>query len=180
MLRDVLASCQATGLGGLVVVTETDAGRMVARASGAYALEDPGRGLNAAVRHGVDFAARHGGAVLVLPGDVPLVEPSDIDAILSAAGDTQRIAVVVPDTYGRGTNALLLRPPHLIAPRFGEQSCQRHLAAAQSIATAVKLERPRLALDVDEPDTLAAVLAQRPDGFPERQDRAGAERAMRV
>jgi 2-phospho-L-lactate/phosphoenolpyruvate guanylyltransferase len=162
MLRDVLTSCRAMGFGGVVVITETDDGRALARAAGAHALDDPGLGLNAAVRHGTEFAARDADAVLVLPGDVPLVEPSDVEAILTAAADTQRVAVVVPDTYGRGTNALLLRPPHLIAPAFGEQSCQRHLAAAQLIGIAVRLERPRLALDVDEPDALAAVLVHGP------------------
>jgi 2-phospho-L-lactate guanylyltransferase len=182
MLRSVLGSCSAPGFGGMVVVTETDDGKALARAAGAHALEDPGGGLNAAVRHGIDFAAYTGNAtaVLILPGDVPLVESSDLEAMLIAAGNTHRVAVVVPDSFGRGTNALLLRPPHLIAPRFGELSSQRHLAAARSIATVVRLDLPRLALDVDEPDALAAVLTQRPEGFPERQHRARAECAVRV
>jgi 2-phospho-L-lactate guanylyltransferase len=120
-------------------------------------VADTGDGLNAAVQAGIRAATRSASAVIVLPGDVPLVEPGDITAVVAAAGDAPRVAVVVPDTAGRGTNALLLRPPDLIAPAFGEASCERHLAAARSAGRAIQLERPRLALDVDDPAALAAL-----------------------
>jgi len=156
MLRAVLATCRDAGLRGIVVVTETEAGRLLASTCGATPIADPGLGLNAAIDRGI--AALEGAkAVLVLPGDVPLIEPADIEAIVAAAGDTQRVAIIVPDAAGRGTNALLLRPPRLIAPAFGIDSFQRHLAAARSAGEAVRLERPRLALDVDEPASLALI-----------------------
>ena len=124
---------------------------------GAVALPDPGAGLNAAVSLGLDVVGQQapGTAALMLPGDVPLVEPDDISAIVDAAGDLMRVVVVVPDSVGRGTNALLIRPPHLIEPSFGEPSCERHLAAARRRGTAIRLELPRLGLDVDDEARLA-------------------------
>jgi 2-phospho-L-lactate guanylyltransferase len=156
MLREVLRTCGAAGFGGTVVVTDTEPGRMIARLNGAEAVVDPGRGLNAAVTLGIE-AASGAQAVLVLPGDVPLVTPADLEAMLQAADAGDRVAVVVPDAAGRGTNALLLRPPRLIAPAFGDGSCERHLEAARRVASAVRLERPRLAIDVDEPPALASI-----------------------
>ena len=156
MLRQVLEACQGSGLGGSLVVTETDAGRLLAHTCGAQAIADPGLGLNAAVSAGID-ALQGVEAVLVLPGDVPLIEPADIQAIVRAASHAARVAVVVPDAAGRGTNALLLRPPRLLAPAFGEDSCERHLGEARRAGEAVRLELPRLALDVDEPAALASI-----------------------
>jgi 2-phospho-L-lactate guanylyltransferase len=157
MLRAVLDTCSAAELGGIVVVTDTAPGLALATEMGAVALPDPGAGLNAAVSLGLDVVGQQapGTAALVLPGDVPLVEPTDIHAIVEAAGDRRRVVVVVPDAAGRGTNALLIRPPHLIEPSFGEPSCQRHLAAARRRGTAISLALPRLALDVDDEARLA-------------------------
>jgi 2-phospho-L-lactate guanylyltransferase len=146
-------------LGGVVVVTETEAGRELASDYGALAIADPSAGLNAAISAGIEAIPPSALAALVLPGDVPLVQPEDVLAIVAAAADQSRLAVVVPDAAGQGTNALLLRPPGLMAPAFGEPSAERHLLAAQRVASAVRLELPRLALDVDDAGTLAAATA---------------------
>jgi 2-phospho-L-lactate/phosphoenolpyruvate guanylyltransferase len=156
MMEAVLRTCSSAGLAGTIVVTDSERGFVKARAAGAVVLPDPAAGLNAAVALGLDAVSQQapGTAALVLPGDVPLVEPEDLRTIISAAGDLPRVVVVVPDAAGRGTNALLIRPPQLIAPSFGEPSCQRHLAAARRRGEAIRLELPRLAVDIDDADRL--------------------------
>lgn len=157
MLGAVLDACADANLGGTIVVTDTPQGTALAGEMGALVLPDPGAGLNAAVSLGLDAVGQQapGTAALVLPGDVPLVEADDIRTIVEAAADSARVVVVVPDQAGRGTNALLIRPPHLIEPSFGEPSCDRHLAAARRRGTAIRLEVPRLALDIDDVERLA-------------------------
>jgi 2-phospho-L-lactate/phosphoenolpyruvate guanylyltransferase len=152
MLRAVLEACLGADLGGTVVVTETPQGAALATELGAVALPDPSAGLNSAVSLGLDIVGQQapGTAALVLPGDVPLVEAEDLRTIVAAAGDRPRVVVVVPDAAARGTNALLVRPPHLIEPSFGEPSFERHLAAARRAGDAIRLEVPRLAFDIDD------------------------------
>ena len=65
---------------------------------------------------------------------------------------------IVPDRHGTGTNALLLAPPDVIAPAFGQGSCARHRAAAEASGARVAVaEVASLALDVDTPDDLDAL-----------------------
>ncbi len=157
MLDAVLDACAAAGLAGTVVVTDSERGFLKARAAGAIVLPDPAAGLNPAVALGLDAVSQQapGTAALVLPGDVPLVQPEDLRTVIEAAGDEQRVVVVVPDAAGRGTNALLIRPPQLIAPSFGEPSCERHLAAGRRRGTAIRLEVPNLAVDIDDEPRLS-------------------------
>ena len=87
----------------------------------------------------------------MLTADLPLARPEDLAAILAAAPPA-RSAVLVPSHDGTGTNAMLLRPPRAIAPRLGPDSLARHLAlAARRGARVARLERPRIALDIDTP-----------------------------
>jgi 2-phospho-L-lactate guanylyltransferase len=166
MLGSVLQACSSASLSGTLVVTDTAAGLALARAAGAEPLRDPGGGLNEAVRAGIATLSDKVEAALVLPGDVPLIQPADIHAMLAAARWTTA-AVVATDRAGVGTNALLLRPPRLLAPRFGEASCARHLAAARALgAEAVRICLPRVALDVDEAEALEAVADSHPELAP--------------
>ena len=97
----------------------------------------------------------------MLTADLPLARPEDVAAILAAARPAPS-AVLVPSHDGTGTNAMLLRPPRAIAPRLGPGSLARHLALAARRGVAVqRLERPRLALDIDTPRDLAALIAPR-------------------
>jgi 2-phospho-L-lactate guanylyltransferase len=66
--------------------------------------------------------------------------------------------VVAASRDEEGTNALLLRPPDVIAPAFGPPSVARHIQAGLA-AGAVTLVRSALglSLDVDTPADLAAL-----------------------
>jgi len=156
MLNLVLSACREADLAGTVVVTDTERGAALARSmtpGDAGSRRRPELSGLTGPRCRRPAGARHGG--VGLPGDVPLVEPDDLRTIVNAAGDRPRVVVVVPDVAGRGTNALLVRPPHLIEPSFGEPSALRHLAAARRAGEAIRLELPRLALDIDDESRLS-------------------------
>ncbi len=111
----------------------------------------------------VDFGSREllnrgAEAVLRLPIDLPLITVEDIEQIL--ASDTPApSAVIVPSHEGTGTNALLRRPPALFPSHFGPNSLAKHLAEAEKIKAQCRvIELPRIALDIDEPADVAALL----------------------
>jgi 2-phospho-L-lactate guanylyltransferase len=158
MLADVLAVCQTMpDHAGLVAVVDDDAARAVAVTAGATVVADPGTGdMNAAARAGIAAAlACAATTVLVLPGDIPRLSHADLAALHAAAGAHPRALVVGASRDGRGTNALLLRPPQVIAPSFGPPSVDRHLAAGRAAgAQTTVVAALGLADDVDTPTDL--------------------------
>jgi 2-phospho-L-lactate guanylyltransferase len=119
-------------------------------------------GLNAALRAARDAAVDLGAtAVLMLPADLPLLEVAALDRLLDgadaalAAGNGNPLVVVAPADARTGTNALLVSPPTLIDPSFGEHSLTAHLrAAADADATVQLVIDPALGFDLDTPDDL--------------------------
>jgi 2-phospho-L-lactate guanylyltransferase len=104
-------------------------------------VDDPGRGLGAAVQAGIDAAPD--GPCAVLLGDLPALRPSDLDAALAEAARHER--AFVPDAEGTGTTLLTGRTPAALRPRFGSGS-----ASAHTVAGHVPLDaRPSLRRDVD-------------------------------
>jgi 2-phospho-L-lactate/phosphoenolpyruvate guanylyltransferase len=174
MLEDVLAACAGSeGLAGLLVVTSDPDGTALARGrAGAVVVpdHDPPRGMNAAVSRGLEAVARRGAArALVLTADLPLARAEDLAAIL-AAGRPGPSALLVPSLEGTGTNAMLLDPPGVLAPRLGLDSLARHRAqAARRGVGETLLGLPRLALDIDTPRDLELLMA---DGTPCQTQRA--------
>lgn len=161
MVADVLRAVSRAGLAGAVAVLDPPS----APVAGVTAIPDPGEGLDAAVTSGVR-AAIAGGATtaVVLAGDLPLLEANDI-ATLVAAAEGPRAVVVATDRHRTGTNALVLRPPDVIQPAFGPDSRARHIAAAGAAGAAVRsLELERVALDIDTPDDLAALVRRQRGG----------------
>jgi 2-phospho-L-lactate guanylyltransferase len=153
MLDDVLAAAVATSWPVLIV---TDARSIQARAhaAGVRATVVSARGTRDGARRGVNRALRDGArAVLIVAADVPLVRATDLRRI-AAAGRRSEI-VIVPDRGRSGTNALYLRPPSRIAPRFGPASFAAHREAAGAAGRVLVI--PRLALDVDTPADLDAL-----------------------
>ncbi len=142
---------QVEGLTGVAVVG-SDPGLLPETV---LAIADPGTGLNAAIA----LAARHVEALgattmLVVAADLPLLARPDIEAMLAAGRSCQ--VVIAPDRAGLGTNALLLSPPTLFPPEFGEASLERHVAAAgrQGVA-ALRCDLPGIGFDIDLPEDLA-------------------------
>jgi 2-phospho-L-lactate/phosphoenolpyruvate guanylyltransferase len=165
MLEDVLDVCIRANLAGVLVVVDTPAAGSVVERCGAIALDDPGDGdMNSAVRLGIQAACQRSAmTALVLPGDVPLVTLNDLDVLEKAAGTARRAVIIGASHDGQGTNALLLRPPDVIAPTFGPPSLDRHVQAGHA-AGALTVVRTDLGLadDIDTPADLAALRKKEP------------------
>ena len=160
MLCDVLRALRAVPLDRVWVVTREPEIAAIATSMGAETLaEDDNRGHTAAVAAGQAEAARAGAAVFVtIPGDVPCVTAGEVRALAAAAADAP--AVFVPSHSGQGTNGVALAPPQVMPLRFGEPSFDNHLAAARARGLAPRtLVLPGLALDVDAPEDLRALVA---------------------
>ena len=150
MLGRVLDALRGSGTIDEIVVVTSDPGLGV---DGATVLRDEGVGLNAAVAHGLRYAAGGHGRAVVVAADVPHVTAAEIERLLRAL-DASAV-VVVPDARREGTNALGLRLPPAIEPRFGEDSCRRHVQAA--VAAGIEptvLPLAGLGRDVDVPEDL--------------------------
>jgi len=176
MLEDVLRLALAQpAIASTAVVSADDDALAFARRLGAHTIREPQsvRGLNAALAFAADALARQGASgLLVLPADVPLATTVDIESILAA---WKEAPVVLCPSHSRGTGALALRPPQAIPFCFGPRSFAAHRRAAveRGLPVAV-LSRASLALDIDRPQDLPAVLAA--DGSRSRE----ALRAMAV
>jgi 2-phospho-L-lactate guanylyltransferase len=158
MLSDTLVALRrCTALSDVVVVSSDNRAQRIAEGYGAIVIEDGETGHSEAATLGVARAAELGAdRVLLLPADCPLIEPSELDR-LSTWPTPARAVLVVPDRHGTGTNALLLQPPDVMAPAFGEGSHARHLGNARAAGIAAEtVEIASLALDIDTPNDLAA------------------------
>ncbi|MGH7029489.1 MAG: 2-phospho-L-lactate guanylyltransferase [Stellaceae bacterium] len=178
MLEDVLAAlANAEGLAGLLVVTGDPACGLVARRYGARLVEDGARdGHTGAVTAAARLLAAEGRAgMLTLPGDIPLVTAGEISQVVAAHRPAPAFTIVPSHDEG-GSNAILMSPPDAVPLRFGVDSFFPHLRAAeaQGIWPTV-LRLPGIALDIDNPEDLAA-FARQPS--PTRTHAFLAENAM--
>ena len=145
----------------LVVTVDPAAGRM-ARRYGARLVEDGARdGHTGAVAAAARLlmAERRAG-MLTLPGDIPLVTADEISRLVAAHRPAPSFTIVPSHDEG-GSNAILLSPPEAVPLRFGDDSFFPHLRAAeaQGIRPTV-LRLPGIALDIDNPEDLAAFARQ--------------------
>ena len=180
MVADVLDALAAVpSLDGVIVVTAEPIAAEIARGMGASVVHDPAEtGQSDAAARGIDaalgrLADRAGGVVvdadavradriLLVPGDCPALDPDEVEALLARTASV----VIVPDRHGTGTNALLLAPPGVMTPAFGDGSFARHSALARAAGAEPDVADVRtLGLDVDTPDDLAA-LKRALEAFP--------------
>ena len=129
--------------------------RSVASKESARWQEDPGGGLNEAVRHGANKAFQDGApAILVLPGDLGLLEPHEVDALLALSDGLRRVVLARAVTDG-GTNAIMAPRGQLVGPCFGPESFARHLEEARKASIPVEVAQASgLGFDLDTPEDL--------------------------
>jgi 2-phospho-L-lactate guanylyltransferase len=162
--RTLEATRDARRVAGTIVVTMDPDAAGIARDLGAIGLVERAPGLNAAIEAARSVAAaRDATAVLVLPADLPSVSAQAVDELVvaaAAAATPVGLVVLVPDRHGLGTNALLVSPPDVIDPAFGQASRAAHEGRAHAVgARYLELDGP-LSLDLDTPaDLLAAEAA---------------------
>jgi 2-phospho-L-lactate/phosphoenolpyruvate guanylyltransferase len=173
MLEDVVAALQAVaGLERPVVISpdrevwrraEAMHCRVVEEEQGATPPEEapPEEGPDEEAPSGLNRSLSRAAAGLEAPGgllvvaaDLPLASASSIQRVIEASAGAA--VVVVPSRDGAGTNVLAWRDPASFAPAFGPDSAARHL----DVPGAVRLDDPRLALDVDTLEDLRAAAAQ--------------------
>ena len=162
MLEDVLAALSGAHVGAVWVVTRDAAVTAIAHRFGAEIVsEAENRGHTAAVAAAQAQALASGIPIFAtIPGDVPCVTAAEIDALVDAATPTSAV-VLAASRSGLGTNGVALSPPDALVLRFGEPSFEGHVAAARARGVEPRLLRlPGLALDVDGPDDLTALLAE--------------------
>jgi 2-phospho-L-lactate guanylyltransferase len=159
MFSDVLVALRRAKLVDQVLVVSRDHNaQRIAGGYGAMVADDEDSGHNDAAGRGISRALELGAErVLLVPGDTPLLDPVELDDLLSRKLEPPTV-LVVPDRHGTGTNALLLQPPDAMKPSFGPGSHDRHHRhAATAGITAITVEIPSLALDLDTPEDLQAV-----------------------
>lgn len=146
----VVEAARGGGLDVVVVTAATDVMDWCRRA-GIPVIEDAGSGLDGAATQIVATADTTPWAVV--HGDLPLVAPADI---ARAAALVERGSTVLAPSRDGGTNLLA---GHGAFPfRYGLASFSHHLARAAGRMPLV-LVTPGLAVEIDTPTDLAAVLA---------------------
>jgi 2-phospho-L-lactate guanylyltransferase len=159
MLADVLAAVSESRMvSATIVVTGEPAAAAIAASAGAEVVEDPEDASHSdAASLGVTRAIGNGAdCVVLLPGDCPLLDPRELDHLLTGLPDP--FVSIVPDRHGTGTNALVLVPPAVIRPAFGEGSCERHRLIARDAGVPHSVEEVEtLGLDLDTPADIVAL-----------------------
>lgn len=180
MIDDVLtALSHCPGITGLVVISDDPEVQAQVRRYGARIMVEPpaedypanqlsdgaasegARGfarLNQVYAMAVNILASEGEqGVLLLPADLPQISAADIEEMLE--DHTRPGVTIVPAAADGGTNAMVLSPPEIIAPGFGELSCQRHCARARAKGIEARvLTLPGPGLDVDTVEDLLALM----------------------
>ena len=87
-------------------------------------------------------------AMLILPADLPLVSTDELDTLIRDQEDGSiRIAGARDQD---GTNALVMKPPSLLATSFGVGSFERHKKFAKALSVKIEeINLPGLSFDVD-------------------------------
>lgn len=160
MVTDVLMALRRTkAIDEVLIVTSEPTAEAIGHGYGATVIADHAEeGQSAATLIGIEHALERGaGRVLLVPGDCPALDPAELTELLDAPV-VGRSVTIVPDRHGLGTNALVLVPPDVIEPAFGEGSRARHeqVAAAAGVPCQVQ-SVPTLLIDVDTGDDLQAL-----------------------
>ncbi len=158
MLEHVMQVAQASQVATSMGVISADGHllQQVGRFGFEPVLESVATGYNQAVQTAITWTqSKTCEALLILPSDLPWLLPEDVQQMARLGALCRRSVVIAPDAAYRGTNALLLRPPHILAPAFGPDSARQHrqLARARGISVIIH-SSPTLSHDIDLPEDL--------------------------
>jgi 2-phospho-L-lactate guanylyltransferase len=141
----------------VVVISPSRPLAEIVEAAGARLAVQRGMGLN----EGLDQARSQAmldriETLIVLHGDLPNLTATDIETLAAALPvDGGPGVAIAPDRAGTGTNGLALRPPGVIAFRFGAGSFAAHAAEVERAGVpCVAVDRAGLSFDLDTPDDL--------------------------
>ncbi|MDQ0374245.1 2-phospho-L-lactate guanylyltransferase [Cellulomonas humilata] len=151
-LDTIAAAGEALGVVRVVVVT-ADVPLRTLLAGSVDLVDEPGGGLNGAVRAGIERAAGFDAGIAVLLGDLPALRPDDLADALSMASAHER--AFVADADGTGTTLLAALAGVALDPQFGPGSAAAHELAGHVRLAVVATSTVRR--DVDVPDDLVEV-----------------------
>jgi 2-phospho-L-lactate guanylyltransferase len=116
---------------------------------------DGGIGLNEALTEAhAGLPVESSDIRLIVAADLPRLEAADIAALIAPA--RAGVLAIAPDAAGSGTNALAFPATLDLHFRFGADSRAAHEAEARRLGiSAVTIERPGLAFDLDDGAALA-------------------------
>lgn len=163
MVHDVIAAVSAVSvLNGVLVVTRDQHIKRLARMFGAQILEETRNdGHDVAVARAALWLSASGAkGFMQIPGDIPTVTPDELAEVIAVHASSQRsraFTISPSHDYG-GSNCIICTPPDLIPLKFGEDSFRRHLASARAAGIETRVvERPGIALDIDNPKDIACL-----------------------
>lgn len=160
MLHEVLTTLCASELAGIMVVTSDPMVANLASLFDARVIHDGiEAGVNVAVQQGLEALDPATGA-LIVPADVPFATAGDLRAIIRELQHNP--VVLAPAISDGGTNALAMRAPDMIVPKFGEDSYLRHQmqSRAKGLGCGV-VNSDGIGRDIDRPQDLVAPIATR-------------------
>lgn len=150
----VSALLETPGITEVIVVAPRGGLAQELRRRGARLVDDPGEGLNAAVRAGLATAGSLGAGLAAMLGDLPALTSDAVATALDAAA--AHPLAYVSDADGTGTTLITATSAHPLVPRFGAGSAARHAAAGHHELGDAAGERLRRDVDT-EPDLDAAL-----------------------
>jgi 2-phospho-L-lactate guanylyltransferase len=156
-LFDALAGCPR--LARVLVVTSDRTVAGLASRHGFDQVDDDGGGPTRAIATALaHIAGNRCDGLLAMMGDLPLVRPGDIARMVPAGDPTPQVRIA-PARNGIGTNAIFCAPPGAIPMVFNGTGLAVNRAQAEAAGLPIAIcSNPRLALDVDWPEDLAALL----------------------
>lgn len=155
MLNNVLSALSRSRRISDVTVVSGDrrAARIARRYGAKFMWEGRSPGLNRALKSAIQKLGRANETVVIVHADLPLLTPKDVDMLVTRSEGSQ--IAIVPCKNGTGTNALLLKPPDVIPPVFGQGSFKTHLSLARRTRSRCKVVRIwGIQFDIDEPRDL--------------------------
>jgi len=154
----VTAVLASDAVARVIVITDDQDAAVALAALGALVVPDePGSGLNPALRHGARYAAARwpGDGMAALSADLPALRPEQIGQALRAAAAWP--TAFVADAAGDGTTLYAARAGAAFQPAFGLASRARHAAGG---AAELGLDGiGGLRRDVDTPSDLRGAVA---------------------
>ncbi|MFE1250019.1 2-phospho-L-lactate guanylyltransferase [Streptomyces sp. NPDC058735] len=140
-----------------VVTDDAMAGHVLAALGAGIVADEPGSGLNAALRHAAHAvrSARPACAVAALNADLPALRPPELSRVLDAAAQFPRSFLA--DAAAVGTTLLAAAPGRELHPAFGTGSRSRHRASGAEELAPADVDSVRQ--DVDTGDDLRSALA---------------------
>lgn len=156
MAADVITSLRhCAGIGHVVCLGEEPLIREFSEEHDCkFIAEMADAGLLANLDHAARQLQENGArTLLIVPSDLPTITTVDLDALLE---DHQGGLTICPAVRDGGTNALVISPPTGIHFLFGEQSCARHIHAAEAAGLEHHVvHSAAFRCDIDRPADLA-------------------------